>query len=538
MLRYRADDGGASQTINLHKIKVPWLESEATWLHPYNGGGDWDGCFVKGSVERTPRVSCYVFPASGWYEWYGYGMAKLVQEWVSQPASNFGVLLKMPDDDVNADIEYRFHSSDVDDPDLRPKLEIVYQKDAFMPDFQADIVAIPPEGEAPLTVRFDASNSYSPSTIEKYSWDFDLTDQNDEDTTGKVINYTFSHPGEYSVALMIVDTANVRGYDTLSVFIKPQREVLELQPGPEEMQDNYMYYKTNWSESRDENDGTSRYLKVGTSDGDGYYRRQRSLLKFDLTETDITALDTVVDAKLYLAIYSNDNDGSNQTLNLHEVLVSWDEATSCWFRPETNFSEWDGCVPNDNWADSDPVASIIRNNQDEWYAWEGEALSHLVDNWVKHPEENNGLLVKLANDEVNADHLFRFYSSDESDSTVRPILEITYEKGGIYKGKNPFSRPKANLPEKFTLYQNYPNPFNPTTTIQFDIAKSVPVTLRIYNILGQHVKTLVDEFKMPGRYKVLWNGVNSNDQFVGSGVYIVRIEAGQYVKNKKLILMK
>ncbi|MFQ5604137.1 MAG: T9SS type A sorting domain-containing protein [bacterium] len=91
---------------------------------------------------------------------------------------------------------------------------------------------------------------------------------------------------------------------------------------------------------------------------------------------------------------------------------------------------------------------------------------------------------------------------------------------------------------QFALLQNYPNPFNPTTTIEYHLQKSGKVTLRIYNLLGERVKTLVEEVKPPGIYKIDWNGKNHQGLQVGTGLYVVRMVAGDFVKSKKIWLIK
>ena len=91
-----------------------------------------------------------------------------------------------------------------------------------------------------------------------------------------------------------------------------------------------------------------------------------------------------------------------------------------------------------------------------------------------------------------------------------------------------------NLPKDFLLYQNYPNPFNPSTTIQYALAKESRVTVKIYNIIGQEVITLVDEVQNIGIHKIVW----SANPKLTSGVYFCHLTAGFYVDTKKLLLLK
>ena len=94
------------------------------------------------------------------------------------------------------------------------------------------------------------------------------------------------------------------------------------------------------------------------------------------------------------------------------------------------------------------------------------------------------------------------------------------------------------LPTEFALHNNYPNPFNPVTNILYDIAEVSDVTLEIYNVMGQRVRTLVNGSHEPGRYQITWNATNDFGQGLSSGMYIYRIQAGDFVSVKKLVLMK
>ncbi|MCK6618904.1 MAG: T9SS type A sorting domain-containing protein [Calditrichaceae bacterium] len=93
-------------------------------------------------------------------------------------------------------------------------------------------------------------------------------------------------------------------------------------------------------------------------------------------------------------------------------------------------------------------------------------------------------------------------------------------------------------PDVFELSQNYPNPFNPVTHIQFSLAGKVKVKLEVFNVLGQRVKTLVDSDLAPGKHEVAWDGRNDAGARVGSGLYFYRLKAGDYVKSRKMILIK
>ncbi|MHB8581385.1 MAG: ice-binding family protein [Ignavibacteriaceae bacterium] len=93
------------------------------------------------------------------------------------------------------------------------------------------------------------------------------------------------------------------------------------------------------------------------------------------------------------------------------------------------------------------------------------------------------------------------------------------------------------VPQKFVLFQNYPNPFNPSTKIQYSIEKPAQVSLKVYNVLGNEVATLVDSRQEAGSYSVTFNTSKATYNFA-SGVYFYRLEAGSLVSTKKLILLK
>ncbi|MGD8779385.1 MAG: T9SS type A sorting domain-containing protein [Ignavibacteria bacterium] len=110
--------------------------------------------------------------------------------------------------------------------------------------------------------------------------------------------------------------------------------------------------------------------------------------------------------------------------------------------------------------------------------------------------------------------------SDKNETLAKSLLnEITMED--------------MNIPTSYSLEQNYPNPFNPSTIISYQIPQEGVVSLKIYDILGREVTTLVNEYKSIGKYEVEFNAGS-----LASGVYIYKLTAGNYVSSKKMILMK
>ena len=91
----------------------------------------------------------------------------------------------------------------------------------------------------------------------------------------------------------------------------------------------------------------------------------------------------------------------------------------------------------------------------------------------------------------------------------------------------------AVTPSHYVLSQNYPNPFNPSTTIKYELPKASQVTLSVFDILGREVSVLANERKNAGVHEVKFDGSN-----LASGVYFYRIQAGDFIQTKRLLLLK
>ncbi len=127
-------------------------------------------------------------------------------------------------------------------------------------------------------------------------------------------------------------------------------------------------------------------------------------------------------------------------------------------------------------------------------------------------------------------HFFSYYG---------PLQQVDYSLSGciisgVTYGELLVSIKKdIRFPINYSLSQNYPNPFNPTTTIKYQIPELSFVTLKVYDVLGKEVTTLVNEEKPAGEYEVKFNATG-----LPSGIYFYRLHAGNYVETKKMVLMK
>jgi len=109
-------------------------------------------------------------------------------------------------------------------------------------------------------------------------------------------------------------------------------------------------------------------------------------------------------------------------------------------------------------------------------------------------------------------------------------------KTNVTTGVN--DRTKGNLVTSFQLNQNYPNPFNPETMISFQLPHSEKVTLTVFNVQGKEIRTLVSSDFSAGTHQVKWDGRNNNGKIVASGVYLYRIDAGDFHQARKMLMLK
>ncbi|HMS33678.1 MAG TPA: S8 family serine peptidase [Ignavibacteria bacterium] len=120
------------------------------------------------------------------------------------------------------------------------------------------------------------------------------------------------------------------------------------------------------------------------------------------------------------------------------------------------------------------------------------------------------------------------YPTSLTQSFNRP--NVQFEIGLVTGISNNFTE---SIPDTYSLSQNYPNPFNPTTNLEFGISKLGFVSLKVYDVLGKEVMTLVNEIKPAGRYKIDFNGSN-----LSSGMYFYKLEAGNFTETKRMLLIK
>jgi hypothetical protein len=183
-----------------------------------------------------------------------------------------------------------------------------------------------------------------------------------------------------------------------------------------------------------------------------------------------------------------------------------------------------------NWWDEGHIRNascVVEEHIDQSYSEEGD----MVD--VSKTNGESGLII------------YPFTQRNGSTAYTIMISDATSNPDGSYSAVTcnatlkPYSSTSTTVetssgsPADFSLSQNYPNPFNPTTTIGYSIQSRGNVTLKVYDVLGREVKTLVNELQNPGFHTVNLDGGN-----LPSGVYFYRIVAGGYTSVRKMLLLK
>ena len=224
-------------------------------------------------------------------------------------------------------------------------------------------------------------------------------------------------------------------------------------------------------------------------------------------------------------------------MDLHRATADWGEGTSdaganegsgapattgdaTWLHRFFNSTFW--ATPGGTFALTPSASQTVSGLGT--YTWGSTAgMVSDVQQWLSNPSSNFGWVI-LGNEEVTVTSK-RFDSRQNAIPSSRPTLIVRYTTTAVEE--------EQQSPTKFALHQNYPNPFNPSTTIGFEIAKYGLVVLKVHDVLGREVATLVNEKKSPGAYEIHWNA----DQ-VPSGVYLYRLQIGSNVETRKLMLLR
>ncbi len=201
------------------------------------------------------------------------------------------------------------------------------------------------------------------------------------------------------------------------------------------------------------------------------------------------------------------------------------------------------------------VASSLFNNGTAMCYFSGMTGNYRIA--VSHYDENDGSCTgKIKKNGVvvatwswnqtpaGGTDTWRLYTTSELSLNTNDQILIQVSKNGAEagywdylefesQGMAKLSQKPLELPREYLLYENYPNPFNPTTTFSYDLPEDQFVALKVYNISGQLVETLVNGLKEAGRHSVIWHASE-----LGTGLYLYEINAGSYHSVRKMLLIK
>ncbi len=181
-----------------------------------------------------------------------------------------------------------------------------------------------------------------------------------------------------------------------------------------------------------------------------------------------------------------------------------------------------------NGIDSSSVMMII--NIPNYFAWDPVIVSLSYDGSLKYSYTFSSLPTGYQIE-------IQFSYKTKSGVTVHEPASGSYKFywGDLNIDHLTFAKEENEIPTEFNLLQNYPNPFNPSTIISYQLSVTGFVTLKIYDVLGREITTLVNEFQLPGTYNSTFSILHSA---LSSGVYFYRLQAGDFVQTKKMMLLK
>jgi hypothetical protein len=272
-------------------------------------------------------------------------------------------------------------------------------------------------------------------------------------------------------------------------------------------------------------------------------------------------------------IYAENDDAAcffpeRAEYEFHTLAVSADLVINEFMASNDTIADQDG--EYDDWIE-------LYNNTDAEIVLDGYYLSDdgkELTQWA-FPDTSiaaKGYLIVWADKDEDQDGLhanFKLSASGEAIYLVNPettiVNEVTFSEQttdlstgrnsdgtGLYISMNPtFAAPNQSVingienedqlsqfPAQFTLKQNYPNPFNPQTSIQYELSLPMSIQLDIFNLTGQKIKTLVNEYKRAGNHSVTWDGTDASGENVSSGIYIYSLHAGGNIQTSKMILTR
>ena len=408
--------------------------------------------------------------------------------------------------------------------------------------------ANPFSGHAPLEVQFtDLSNFIEP--VISWSWDFDNDGVIDSNTENPV--WIYEEPDTYSVSLEVSTdtfTRTLLKEDYITVFAGESGLFFD-------GSDSYVLCPSSPSLNLTEAFTIEAWINPigwGENSAFGFGRiidKQRFL--FLLTDSNPVLNDYSICLWLFHEDGSNSRsvapDNSISLNSWQHVAVTYDgisEVKIYVYGQEQSLTQT--APPAGNILDNSANDFIIGNSIGQSYTFEGTIDELRIWNVVRDEQQINdymfqylsgneqGLVGCWRMNEANGETIIDF-TSNANDGTLYDTSWITGAPMIMTSTDDLLSN---DLSSRLVLYPNFPNPFNPSTTISYQLPKNSKVELTIYNLKGQKVQTLTNEFKDKGNHTVTWEGDDELGNPVTSGIYFYKLKADDFQKVKKMILMK
>ena len=238
----------------------------------------------------------------------------------------------------------------------------------------------------------------------------------------------------------------------------------------------------------------------------------------------------------------------NVTINIDSTIVTFG-AIQDWFGTETLTFTINDNQTRATAEDSVDVIVTPVNDPPVLISWLPEELVFTV-------EEDSIVTFYVEVEDIDSELNYTWFVSDTLQTEITDTFIYEFSEVGEFEIKSVVSDEEYNiitiwnitvepgvgagaiLPALTRLYQNYPNPFNPTTTIKFDLVNAGKVTVKVYNIKGELVRTLYSGNYPAGKHDVIWNGKDNSDKTVSSGVYFYHLKIKNYSSFKKAIMLK
>ena len=261
--------------------------------------------------------------------------------------------------------------------------------------------------------------------------------------------------------------------------------------------------------------------------------------------TSFEDINVTAGVKYYYAVTTTDVSGfeNNHFMVLGPVVLTGDEPAN---QPgeDCDFSG-DGTVSLGDviifllMARDDPENPRLDWNKDGLYNIT-DAVA-LLSEILKGTCRKSQTMLASSNNHGNKPVTLRLSKSDiQYLERMLDLMKLPAEEEAALKSVIYGTSGKPKLPESFILAQNEPNPFNPSTSIRYDVpsGRTVHVSLNVYDLQGRLIRTLENSEREPGTYNVFWDGTDYEGRRVASGIYLYRLRAGNYIRTRKMVLLK